>query len=154
MTREKGSYIFFDTSREARAEGIKFGPCSDPIGEPVRRAYSLFTWAEEQGKSVELMSSFFQCAWVDAINTNNDKGMKKVVERAGLDWSHAMNIIGQDGWQEVVEENRLAMYEMGLWGVPSFRLLNHKGEPHLQLWGQDRLWVIAKEVQTLLKAEK
>jgi 2-hydroxychromene-2-carboxylate isomerase len=149
-TREKGSYILFDTGREARAAGVSFGPCYDPIGEPVRRGYSLLAWAQEQGKANEFLSSFIKCAWVDAINTNNDKGMKKVVERAGLDWEPAKNIIDNSDWQDALESNRQRMYEMGLWGVPSYRLADAEGNTLLALWGQDRLWVISKEIQKYL----
>ena len=53
-TREKGMYIFADAAREARALGLDFGNMYDPIGEPVRRCYSLFSWAETQGREVLL----------------------------------------------------------------------------------------------------
>ena len=81
---------------------------------------------------------------------NNSRGLKKVVEKAGLDWSVAKTLVGQSGWQEILENNRLAMYEAGLWGVPSFRLLNKQGESVLALWGQDRLWLVAREIQRQL----
>ena len=70
-----------------------------------------------------------------------------MVEKAGLDWESAKKRLGRPGWEEMVEENRLAMYEAGLWGVPSFRLLNENGEQVLALWGQDRLWLFAREIQ-------
>jgi len=150
-TIEKGKYILFDAGREARAAGVPFGPCADPIGEPTRRAYSLYGWAEEQGKAVEFFSAFIRCAWVDAINTNSDKGMQIVVERAGLDWSVAKTIIDTPGWEASMEENRLAMYELGLWGVPSYQLLDEQGNTVLALWGQDRLWLVSKVIQEQLK---
>lgn len=149
-TREKGSYILFDTGREARAAGVPFGPCYDPIGEPTRRAYSLLAWAKEQGKEVEFFSSFIRRAWVEAVNTNTDKGLRKVVEDAGLDWTAALQIVDNQDWEAVIEANRLQMYELGLWGVPSFRLLDHDGTPLLALWGQDRLWLIASKIQQVL----
>ena len=43
------------------------------------------------------------------------------------------------------------MYECGLWGVPSFRLLDETGEQVLALWGQDRLWLFSREIQRLLR---
>ena len=149
-TRQKGMYIFGDAAREAWEAGVPYGNFSDPIGEPVRRCYSLHTWACEQGKGNELLSSFFNCAFVTGVNTNNDKGLKTVVEKAGLDWEQARRIVGQPGWESVLEANRLAMYEAGLWGVPSFRLLDDKGEQLLALWGQDRLWLFAREIQRQL----
>ena len=49
-------------------------------------------------------------------------------EAAGLDWSEAQHHLGEAGWEDILEENRLAMYDAGLWGVPSFRLLGPDGE--------------------------
>ncbi|MGB1439335.1 MAG: 2-hydroxychromene-2-carboxylate isomerase, partial [Luminiphilus sp.] len=69
---------------------------------------------------------------------------------AGLDWGDAQAHLGSDGWQQQLEANRLAMYDSGLWGVPSFRLLDANGEPVVSLWGQDRLWVVAREIRRLL----
>jgi len=153
-TRQKGMYIFSDTAREAREAHVPYGDFYDPIGEPVRRCYSLYPWACEQGKGNELLSSFLRAAFVEGINTNNDKGLKKVVTHAGLDWSLAKEHLGQPDWQTLVENNRLAMYNAGLWGVPSLRLLDENGHQVLALWGQDRLWLFAFEIQRLLAARK
>lgn len=146
-TREKGMYIFMDAAREAHAAGVPYGRFSDPIGEPVRNAYSLYPWVVEQGKGVEFISSFLRAAFADGINTNGLKGLKTVVERAGLDWQQASERLGSSGWEDQLEINRLAMYEAGLWGVPSFRLLNAQGKRVLALWGQDRLWLFARAIQ-------
>jgi len=153
-TRQKGLYIFGDAAREARAAGVAYGNFYDPIGDPARRCYSLYPWACEQGRGVELVSSFLSCAFAAGVNTNNDKGLQKVVEKAGLDWSQAKAIVGQPGWEELLEANRLAMYQAGLWGVPSFRLLDEHGEQILALWGQDRLWLFAREIQRQLAARQ
>lgn len=151
LTRQKGFYIFSDAAREARALGLDWGRMSDPIGEPVRNAYSLYPWAREQGKDVELLSSFMHAAFFDGVNTNNDRGMRIVVENAGLSWDEARRIMGNRDWEDELEANRLAMYEFGCWGVPSFRLLDADGKPVLGLWGQDRLWLFAREIQRLLR---
>lgn len=150
-TRQKGMYIFTDAAREARAAGVPYGDFYDPIGEPVRRAYSLYPWACEQGKGIALLSSFLRAAFVQGINTNSDKGLRKVVENAGLDWETARAVVGRAGWEELLESNRLAMYGAGLWGVPSFRLLDEDGAQLLALWGQDRLWLFAREIQRQLE---
>ena len=149
-TREKGFYIFMDTAREARAAGVAYGNFYDPIGEPARRCYSLFPWAEAQGRGAELIASFLSHAFAQGVNTNNDRGLRKVVEAAGLDWSEAQHHLGEAGWADILEENRLAMYKAGLWGVPSFRLLGPGGEQLLALWGQDRLWLFAREIHRQL----
>ena len=50
----------------------------------------------------------------------------------------------------MLEQNRLAMYAVGLWGVPSFRLLDEQGTTVLALWGQDRLWLFDRAIQRQL----
>ena len=149
-TMEKGRYIFSDTAREARARGLQFGPFYDPIGEPVRRAYSLLPWASEQGKGEALLSTFIEAAFFRGVNTNRESGMRLVVEKAGLSWEDAKPRIGNTDWHALVEENRKAMYGFGSWGVPSFRLLDADGEEVVGLWGQDRLWFFSREIQRLL----
>jgi 2-hydroxychromene-2-carboxylate isomerase len=149
-TSEKGFYILFDAGREARFAGVPFGNTYDPIGDPVRNAYSLYPWACEQGLGNELISQFLSAAFTQAVNTNNDKGLRHVVERAGLDWQQAKPLVGDTAWHTLLETNRQSMYSAGLWGVPSYRLLDKNGAPVLALWGQDRLWLVAREIRRLL----
>jgi len=150
-TRQKGQYIFTDSAREARALGLEWGKFYDPIGDPVRKAYSLYPWAAEQGKGNDLLSSFLDAAFFKGVNTNNESGLRSVVESAGLSWDIARGIVGNRDWEDALEENRLAMYRFGSWGVPSFRLLDERGEQVLALWGQDRLWLFSREIQRLLR---
>jgi 2-hydroxychromene-2-carboxylate isomerase len=84
------------------------------------------------------------------VNTNNDRGLRKVVEAAGLDWAAAQPHREDNTWQAQLEANRQTMYEAGLWGVPSFRLLDPAGEPLLSTWGQDRLWLVAHTLRDAL----
>ena len=62
--------------------------------------------------------------------------MKQIVEAAGLDWQAARDIIGNDDWRAEAEANRAEMMDLGIWGVPSFRV----GD--VSTWGQDRLWLV------------
>lgn len=149
-TREKGVYIFTDAAREARALGVDFGNMYDPIGEPVRRCYSLYEWAEAQGKAVALMSEFLRAAFCRGVNTSRDRGLRQVVERAGLSWHDAQAVIDNRDWESRLEENRQLMYGFGSWGVPTFRLLDARGNTVVWAWGQDRLWLIAREIQRVL----
>ena len=151
-TREKGMYIFMDAAREAHASGVAYGHFFDPIGDPARRCYALYPWAVSQGKGVELFSSFLRHAFQLGVNTNNDRGLRKVVEAAGLDWSEAQAHRSDERWQTILEDNRQAMYASGLWGVPSFRLLAPSGDPLLETWGQDRLWLVAHTLRDALAA--
>ncbi len=149
LTRQKGMYIFSDSVREAHELGVEYGNFYDPIGEPVTRGFSLLPYAREQNKEAEFISAFLNSAFAEGINTNNDKGMRQVVERAGLDWGEAKQHLGKDGWQDELEANRQQMYQSGLWGVPSFRLLDGDGNEQLATWGQDRLWLVARKIKEL-----
>ena len=151
-TREKGLYIFADAAREARALGLDFGKVYDPIGEPVRRCYSLYEWAEKQGRAVGLISEFLRAAFYRGVNTSRDSGLRQVVEAAGLSWEDAQSVIDNRDWEPRIEENRKAMYGFGSWGVPTFRLLDARGNTVVWAWGQDRLWLIAREIQRVLVA--
>ena len=103
-----------------------------------------------EGKGVELFSSFLRHAFQLGVNTNNDRGLRKVVEAAGLDWSSAQPYREDNTWESLLEDNRQTMYASGLWGVPSFRLLAPSGDPLLETWGQDRLWLVAHTLRDAL----
>lgn len=153
-TRQKGMYIFSDAAREAFEAGVPYGNFNDPIGEPTRRGYSLYPWACEQGRGDQFISAFLSCAFAQGVGTGTDRGLKKAVLQAGLDWNEAKKRIGQAGWEEILERNRLAMYESGLWGVPSLRLIDEQGDVKLALWGQDRLWLFSRYIQRALAAQQ
>ena len=150
VTRRKGLYIFTDAAREARAQGHSWGNLYDPIGEPVRRCYAIYPWAARQGRGVALLSAFLRAAFFDGVNTNRQAGLRRVVEAAGLDWAAAKAQLGDASWQAEIEANRQAMYALGLWGVPSFHLRDASGATALAAWGQDRLWLVSREIQRLL----
>lgn len=132
----KRRYIPLDTAREARHMGIPYGRVCDPVGKPVERGYSLLPWAREQGRGYEYAAAFLHMVWAEGVNAGSDKGMQKIIERAGLNWDAAKHIIGNEDWRTEEEANRAEMMDMGIWGVPSFRV------GKTITWGQDRLWVI------------
>ena len=147
-TNAKGNYIFFDTKREAEFLGVPFGPIITPIGAPTRAAYALLPWAYEQGKDEDLMSSLLSAAWNEGIALHKESGMRRAVERAGLNWNEARKQIKRDDWKQLIAEHQHEMVEgMGLWGVPSYRLSGPEGEHDLMVWGQDRLWLVAAEIK-------
>jgi len=149
VTFVKGKYIMLDTHREAEKMGMPFGHLLDPIGEPVRRGYSLWPWARDCGLGEAFLATFLRAAFSEGVDTSTDSGLRRVVERAGLSWEEAAKRLGDPAWEEELENNRLAMVEeMGQWGVPSFRLRGPAGAPDLCSWGQDRLWLVAREIQS------
>ena len=147
-TSRKGAYILFDTRREAEHLGVPFGPVHMPVGTPTRRAYSLFAWARAQGRETAFMSTLLRLAFAEGVSLASRRGMRRAVTEAGLDWAEAAGIIGNDDWQAPTARNQREMVEeMGLWGVPSYRLTGPAGEPDLAVWGQDRLWLVAAEIR-------
>ncbi len=150
VPRAKRLYITLDTKREAEDIGVPFGRIADPVGRPVERAFSLYPWACERGRGGELLLAFTRAAFAEGIDTGTDAGLRHVVERAGLPWDEARKRVDTDGWRDALEQNREQLFALGLWGVPSFRLLGRDGEPDFATWGQDRIWRVEAEIRARL----
>jgi 2-hydroxychromene-2-carboxylate isomerase len=136
VPREKRGYIVSDVAREARRLAIPFGTICDPVGRPVERGYSLFPWAIRQGQGYAFAVSFLRGVWAQGLDAGTDAGLKRIVERAGLDWQAAHTHLGSEDWRPIAEANRQEMTDLGLWGVPCFRVGN------VAVWGQDRLFAV------------
>lgn len=134
-------YIFQDTKREATKLGIPYGFVADPLGPGVERCYALFEYARSCGREIDYMRAYARAVNAEGIRSETDAGLRTIVERAGLDWPKASTLVDDQGWRGWAEENRKAMYNLGLWGVPSF----HYG--NTGCWGQDRLWLIEDEIK-------
>lgn len=156
---DKGIYILLDAKREADALGVAFGNMYDPIGGAVLRGFSLWPFARAQGREAEYIAAFLRAAFVEGKPTGTDAGLRSVVESAGLSWTEALPFVDSTDYREELEANRRLLYdELGLWGVPSFRLIGRAGgsgsgaarEPDLCVWGQDRLWLVAAEIRRRL----
>lgn len=148
---DKGLYIILDSLREAAHLGVPFGDMRDPVGRPVERGFSLWPWARDQGRGAEYVSAFLRAAFAEGRPTGTDAGLRRVVQEAGLDFDEARGHLDGDAWRAELEANRRVMYEeLGLWGVPSYRLRGPAGEPDLCVWGQDRLWLVAAEIRRRL----
>jgi 2-hydroxychromene-2-carboxylate isomerase len=147
-TPDKAAYIFFDVKRESEFLGVPFGNTVITIGEPTRQSYSLMPWAKSLGKDVELLSTLLRYAFAEGIALHRKKNIKRAVEEVGLDWTEALKHLGGEDWKPFIEKHQDEMVEgMGLWGVPSYRLCGPDGEPDLEVWGQDRLWLVAAEIR-------
>jgi 2-hydroxychromene-2-carboxylate isomerase len=146
----KRLYILFDTKREAEREGIPFGTICDPVGEPVERGFSLYRFACEHGRAAEYLLSFARGVFAEGIDAGTEDGLRLIAERAGLDWNAAQPSRANDAWRADLEANRQAMFDAGLWGVPSFRLLADDRHEAFSTWGQDRIWLVEQEIQRRL----
>ncbi len=144
IPRYKAKYIFKDTAREARKYGIPFGKVKSPLGKPAERAYSLFPWIDQQGKGFEYMYRLMIASFRKGEDIGKRSHLKNLIEDLQLEWSEAEKYLDSDGWKEILEKNRLIMYEGSSWGVPTFRLVD--GENSFTTWGQDRIWLVEQEI--------
>lgn len=136
VPREKRTYISLDAAREAHARGTPFGRLNDPVGRPTERGLSLIPIAEQMGCAEAYVLSFMHGVRAEGIDAGSDRGLRRIVERAGLSWDAAHRALKEDAWRATAEANREEMFDLGLWGVPSLRV----GDT--AVWGQDRLWAV------------
>tara|TARA_R110002126_G_scaffold155833_3_gene303100 strand:- start:121818 stop:123116 length:1299 start_codon:yes stop_codon:yes gene_type:complete len=141
VPREKALYIVHDAAREAHRLDVPFGRFNDPLGLPTERGLSLMPLAEDKGVSQAYLISFLEGVWAEGINAGTDRGLRTIAEHAGLVWSDVQLALEDDGWRAIAEANRQELFDLGLWGVPSF----HCGDA--LLWGQDRLWALQEALQ-------
>jgi 2-hydroxychromene-2-carboxylate isomerase len=147
---EKRRYISLDAAREAHVQGVPFGCLNDPVGKPTERGLALMPFAEMHNAAEAYVMSFMQGVWSEGLDAGTDAHLKIMVERAGLNWAAAKDILKSKSndlhWRSIAEQNREALFAMGLWGVPSFRFEN------TAVWGQDRFWVIENALHDKLNS--
>jgi len=82
-----------------------------------------------------------QGVWAEGLDAGSDKGLRRITERAGLQWDAVQHALDDPAWRQTAEINRTEMLDLGLWGVPSFRFQN------TAVWGQDRLIAIEEALR-------
>jgi 2-hydroxychromene-2-carboxylate isomerase len=143
VPQRKAMYFLKDCAREAQRLAMPFGTISDPVGAPAERGLAVLLRAMESDKGEAFLTAFLKAAWSDGINAGSDRGLKEICARAGVPWADAQAVLKDDSWRACVEANRARLTELGLWGVPSFRV----GD--LAVWGQDRLWLVEAELERI-----
>ena len=147
---EKRKYISLDAAREAHVQNVPFGRLNDPVGKPTERGLALIPFAQMHELAEPYIKSFMQGVWAEGLDAGTDAHLKIIVERAGLNWDAAKDILHSKAndthWRSVAEQNRQTLSALGLWGVPSFRFED------TAVWGQDRFWVIEKAMHAKFDA--
>ena len=95
----------------------------------------------------ELMKSSF----ADGVDIGEKKYLKNLVKSLDLNWKEASKELDSNNWKQILEQNRLDMYEGNSWGVPSFKLMDEQKSEVLTIWGQDRIWQIEKYIKERLR---
>lgn len=139
VPRSKRLYILRDCKRVALELGAPFGKICDPVGQGVERCLAVFPEADAAGCSEVFVREVATAIWSEAANMTSDAELRRVVERSGLSWSAAQRgLAEEERWRAMAQDNRAALFEAGLWGVPTLRV----GE--LAFWGQDRIPILER----------
>lgn len=141
VPKRKSLYIVQDTKREASQYGLPFGPIADPLGAGVERCYALFAYAQSQNRELTYMCNFTRAVWSQRVWSDTDKGLKRIVEQSGFDWQQAKHYLSDESWRDWAQANLNELYELGLWGVPSFSYGN------TAVFGQDKLALIEQVIR-------
>jgi 2-hydroxychromene-2-carboxylate isomerase len=147
VPRAKRLYILRDAKREAEVLGMPFGRIVDPVGAPTERGLAVLHHAIPVGKGPPLLESFMRGVWAEGVDAGSERGLRMVAARAGLDASFVAAALADESWREVAQANRKKMLELGLWGVPSFRV-----DACPARWGQDRLWRVERDLASVTAA--
>lgn len=132
----KRLYIVRDVYRCAQAQGIPFERIHDPVGDGVLRLLTVFPHQADTDTQLRYCAIAGQSIWAEGLDTTRDDVLRSIFDRCGLDWSQARARLDQGLDTRAAEAHREALFEAGLWGVPSFRM------GQFTTWGQDRLWML------------
>lgn len=133
---EKRLYIVRDVKRQADKLGHAFGRIADPIGAGAERCLNTFPLARSVEQQLAFLTSAGTAIWSEGVDVATDEGLRYVAERAGLQWAQVKGKLDAGIDLTYAESNRQALFDAGLWGVPSYRI----GD--FATWGQDRLWMV------------
>jgi len=139
VPRAKRLYIVHDAKREADSLGIPFGHVCDPLEKGIGYCMAVF-FNCAAGKGLELAHSVMQGIWSEARDVAHIPDLVFLAERAGISEAEVRAAIEDRSWKEKAQANRDTLTELGLWGVPSFRIGSYS------TWGQDRLPLVEAEI--------
>jgi len=141
LPRSKKLYIVQDAKREADRLGVPFGRICDPLGPGIEHCLAAFSAAARAGLELELARSAMRGIWSEALDVASYTDMRRIAERAGVEWSEVNAAMGSDQWREMARGNAEELRRAGLWGVPSFRAGGYTA------WGQDRIPMVADRLR-------
>jgi 2-hydroxychromene-2-carboxylate isomerase len=122
-----------DAKREANRLGMPFGRVHDPIGDGAMRCLLVAEHATDAGRVREFVLEASRAIWAEALDVANDDGLRRVCERAGLDWTGCPAAVADPAMLARVEANTQRLADLGHWGVPVLVVGDDL------FWGQDRI---------------
>lgn len=139
LPKSKRDYIVRDAHREARRQSIPFGKICDPLGAGVEHALALFFAADAQGRGHAFARAAMRGIWSEALDLADPSVAIRLALNVGLSAGVAEAALAGETWRAQAGENAEAHRAAGHWGVP---VMVHAD---LMVWGQDRLWILARE---------
>lgn len=92
---------------------MPFGRLNDPVGKPTERGLALIPFAQMHELAEDYVMSFMQGVWSEGLDAGTDAHLKIIVERSGLNWQAAKDILrsksNEQHWRAVAEQNREAL---------------------------------------------
>ena len=143
VPKAKLLYIVKDANREAERHEVPFGNVADSVGDGAERCIAAYYYAKSEGREREFLLAAGQAIFAEAIDVATDECMEIVADRSGLFWPDLKDALQKEEWRAWAKENRDALTEAGLWGVPSYLI----GD--LVIWGQDRDWLLARKIEDM-----
>ena len=140
---EKRKYISLDAAREAFVQGVPFGRLNDPLGKPTERGLALIPFAQMHELAEDYVMSFMQGVWSEGLDAGTDAHLKIIVERCGLHWQAAKDILksqsNEQHWRAVAEQNREALFALDKGEPNPFPSLNRAAlVRNVDYWRQNR----------------
>ena len=114
IPRYKGQYIFMDSAREGRLNGINLNKIYSPLGKPAELAYSLFPKINEFDKGFLYIEKLTIASFHDGINIGQKSFLKSLVDKLNLPWEEIKLELGNNYWRKILENNLQEMYELSL----------------------------------------
>ena len=141
VPRAKKLYIVHDAKREADRLGIPFGHVCDPLGKGIGYCMAVFfNSVVPRGLELDFSRSVMQGIWSEARDVAHMPDLLFLAGRVGISEAEVQAAIEDRSWKDQAKANRNALTELGLWGVPSFRIGSYS------TWGQDRLPLLEAEI--------
>ena len=144
----KSLYIVLDTKREAELVGLPFGKIVDPRGKGAERALAVVFRAIPLGLGEAFAEAALAGSFAEGADLADDTTLFAITDEVGLRDQDVRAALADESWRAVAEQNRVALFEAGLWGAPTFRV--DGGPAH---WGQDRIWALEEDVIAALQRE-
>jgi 2-hydroxychromene-2-carboxylate isomerase len=87
------------------------------------------------------MKNYATAVWSQRVFSDSGNGLKHIVEKSDLDWQKAQSMLNNQSWREWADTNLKELFDLGLWGVPSFKYKDTR------VFGQDKLLFVEQAIR-------